>query len=545
MRGNPWKCPAFPAALMSYCSASLEAGTRAAVLKTLAIVLLLGVAGCSGGGSGSVPITVSGRVFDVSGAPPVGVAGATVTLRDSSGASLSSAVSASDGSYSLPVPPSTRTYIATSKSGYVNCNSSIFTLSSNGTLDVILLTPAGAKETADAINGGVGGSSWNDAFYSQSSWFGIDFLTTSGNDAPGLRIVAAPGDATVAYNNGADLFSTTPPTKSSNNQPLVGGYSASSGIYTFATNFNQVVELPLKKGEFSFALYAPQARTLVWSAATSGTTNTLFGVTSSASAAVAVGSLGTILTSSDGISWMSTPSGVNAHLNGVATSGTQFVAVGDSGTIVTSSDLITWTPRTSGTPNRLRGVAWTGSQFVSVGDAGTILTSADGASWTVQTSGTASDLYGVAGNGTQNIAVGAGGTILSSPSGAAWTPRTSHGGDILHSVTWSGVQFLIAGDNSPNGYGKPVQTSFDGIGWTGQSTASANPMNGSAWSGAQFMIVGSSSLSQTSSDGISWMQNDPLDISVDGFSVGITLYGVSWFKKQFIAVGTLGAIVAF
>src|SRR5882762_2800182 len=433
MRDRPWKGPAFAAALMSCCSAGLGAGAHAAALKTLTIALLLGVAGCGGGGgggsTGSGPITVSGQVFDASSAPAVGVSGATVTLRDASGAFLSSTVSASDGSYSLTVPASTRTYIATSKSGYVNCNSNIFTLSSsNGTFDVILLTPAGAKEAADAINGGVGGNSWSDAFYSQSSWFGIDFLTTSGNDAPGLRIVATPGDATVAYNNGADLFSTTPPTRSSNNQSLVGGYSASSGIYTFATNFNQVIELPLKKGEFSFALYVAQARTLVWSSARSGTTNTLFGVTSSASAAVAVGALGTILKSSDGISWTSTPSGVNAHLNGVATSGTQYVAVGDSGTIVTSPDLIAWTPRTSGTANRLRGVAWTESQFISVGDAGTILTSADGAAWTVRTSGTANDLYGVAGNGTQNVAVGAGGTILSSPTGAAWTPRTSQGG---------------------------------------------------------------------------------------------------------------------
>src|SRR3979411_2893448 len=114
-------------------------------LRTVCVLLLVfGLAACSGGGNGGgsgsapTPITVSGTVFDISGVP-VAFAGATVTLRAANGASLSSTTSAVDGSYSLVVPASTRVYVTTSKSGYVNCNSRIIALSASETHDVILL----------------------------------------------------------------------------------------------------------------------------------------------------------------------------------------------------------------------------------------------------------------------------------------------------------------------------------------------------------------------------------------------------------------------
>ena len=85
--------------------------------------------------------------------------------------------------------------------------------------------------------------------------------------------------------------------------------------------------------------------------------------------------IGTILTSSNGITWTTRTSGTTNSLYGVTWSGTQFVVVGLSGTILTSPDGITWTTRTSGTTNALNGVIWSGTQFVVVGNIGTILTS--------------------------------------------------------------------------------------------------------------------------------------------------------------------------
>ena len=72
-----------------------------------------------------------------------------------------------------------------------------------------------------------------------------------------------------------------------------------------------------------------------------------------------------------------------------------YVVVGSSGTILTSSDGISWTSRTSGTSNGLYGVTYGNSTFVAVGQTGTILTSSDGTSWTSRTSGISTGLYGV------------------------------------------------------------------------------------------------------------------------------------------------------
>jgi hypothetical protein len=44
-----------------------------------------------------------------------------------------------------------------------------------------------------------------------------------------------------------------------------------------------------------------------------------------------------------------------------------FVVVGSGGTILTSSDGVTWTQRTSGTSNRLYGVTYGNGTFVAVG----------------------------------------------------------------------------------------------------------------------------------------------------------------------------------
>ena len=106
---------------------------------------------------------------------------------------------------------------------------------------------------------------------------------------------------------------------------------------------------------------------------------------------VAVGDIGTILTSPDGITWTSRTSGVSVVLSGVTYSESLglFVAVGGSGTILTSPDGITWTSRTSGVSTDLRGTVYSEplGLFVAVGGNRIILTSSDGVTWTSRSSG--------------------------------------------------------------------------------------------------------------------------------------------------------------
>jgi hypothetical protein len=132
----------------------------------------------------------------------------------------------------------------------------------------------------------------------------------------------------------------------------------------------------------------------------------------------AVGSSGTILTSTNGTTWISQTIGAIAHLYGVSYSTTlaQWCAVGSPGTILTSTNGTTWISQTSGVIASLGGVSYstTLAQWCAVGSSGTILTSTNGTTWISQTSGVIAHLWGVSYSTTlaQWCAVGDSGTIL-------------------------------------------------------------------------------------------------------------------------------------
>ncbi len=172
--------------------------------------------------------------------------------------------------------------------------------------------------------------------------------------------------------------------------------------------------------------------TPAWSNSISGTTNQLNAVVFGGGQFVAVGSLGTILTSPDGINWTTQTSGVSSDLNGITYAGSQYLAVGSSGTVLTSPNGTSWTSRTSATGNQLTSVYYGSGNYVAVGNTGTIQTSPDGIAWTLRTSGVTKDIYGVTYGGNQFVAVGAyltgiadSTTILTSPDGINWTARSA------------------------------------------------------------------------------------------------------------------------
>lgn len=92
---------------------------------------------------------------------------------------------------------------------------------------------------------------------------------------------------------------------------------------------------------------------------------------------VIVADSGVIFTSTNGVAWnrVATPvQGTVKHLRAVVWTGSLFVAVGNLGTVLTSPTGATWTQRTSGVTYDLRGVAWSGQKLVAIGIGG-ILTS--------------------------------------------------------------------------------------------------------------------------------------------------------------------------
>jgi photosystem II stability/assembly factor-like uncharacterized protein len=185
----------------------------------------------------------------------------------------------------------------------------------------------------------------------------------------------------------------------------------------------------------------------------------------------AVGDVGTILSSTDGITWTSHTSGTANNLNGV-NHGTNYVAVGNSGTILTSGDGNTWTAHTlsPAITSNLRQVTSVGSIIVAVGDTGTIVTSKDGgATWTAQTLTSAPNLVGVAAESqfvenavadtslgfianAQFVAIDRVGNAYTSPNGLTWSNPVSTGTTSLNALVSSGFGYVSAGNAGATAY---------------------------------------------------------------------------------------------
>ena len=141
---------------------------------------------------------------------------------------------------------------------------------------------------------------------------------------------------------------------------------------------------------------------------------------------VAVGQGGAVLSSIDGLAW-TVRTGITKDLNGVTAAfkpsgSATYVAVGALGTIFFSGDGVKWSaakalPAAYKTTN-LTAVACdfdsTFSSFVAVGNAGAILASADGQTWSERVRATASNLAGVSYLNTSYWVVSGNGIILNS-----------------------------------------------------------------------------------------------------------------------------------
>ena len=217
---------------------------------------------------------------------------------------------------------------------------------------------------------------------------------------------------------------------------------------------------------------------------------------------VAVGDAGTILTSSDSISWtswVSQNSNTGNALCGVTYGKNTFVAVGQIGTIVTSSSKgNVWTSRTSGTSNNLWGVVYGKNAFVAVGEYGTILISLDGNTWTLQISGTTNYFSGVTYGKNTFVAVGGSGTIRTSSDGITWTSRTSGTSQNLLRVTYGKNTFVAVGQAGI------IYTSSDGITWTSRTSGTSQHLLSVTYGNKSFGAVGVSGIILTSSEGIVW-----------------------------------------
>lgn len=225
-------------------------------------------------------------------------------------------------------------------------------------------------------------------------------------------------------------------------------------------------------------------------------------VTGNGSAAIAGGTWGALLRSTNqGAAW-DTVNATLQSLHGVWDDGTTAVAVGNRGTILhRAHGGDTWSARASGTTTPLSAVWGQAGTFVVVGSSGTVRRSTDGGqTWSTITSGTTRHLNGVWGRDNLVIAVGTSGAIhRSTDGGQAWSAISTSGSSL--SSVWGENDLVIAVGNN----GTIRRSVNGGVDWSTVSSGTNNTLNHVWGEGDLVIAVGLSGTILRSTDaGESW-----------------------------------------
>ena len=170
--------------------------------------------------------------------------------------------------------------------------------------------------------------------------------------------------------------------------------------------------------------------------------------------------------------WTNRLSGLPYGLNDVIWDGAVFIAVGSGGTVLTSSDGIAWASIESGTDEDLSKIAFYGSDIYAVGDEIIMHSTDHGGSWTVKDRPTEAILQAVAVNSMQIVAGGyrrgwsTAINQISEDRGDTWQTFDSWPNEDLHMndlVYQDGL--FVASTPNPGGLDARVAVSSDGKTW--------------------------------------------------------------------------------
>lgn len=275
-------------------------------------------------------------------------------------------------------------------------------------------------------------------------------------------------------------------------------------------------------------------QTLHWELKSSPSiTSDLCGVAYGLNTYVAVGNNGIIITSPTADTWTERVSGTNEMLSSVVYGNNIFVCVGGDGTILTSPDAITWTRRVSPTITFLSKVIFNNGLFIVVGASGTILTSSDGINWSIQNTPVTVNLHSIVYGNNLYFAVGDNLTIIKSIDAINWEPTflTNNQASLpLNTICFGDTLFAAFGKNSANFRSNDFSIRFEFTLFVKKIDFYA-----SSFGSDMFVIVGDWGHIITSLNGKSWYENDY-------YTTGC-LFSITYFKNQFVAVGTNGLII--
>ena len=199
-----------------------------------------------------------------------------------------------------------------------------------------------------------------------------------------------------------------------------------------------------------------------------------------------------------------TPLPQGYSLNGAAVTANLRVAVGELGTILLSTDGVDWIMTTAPVVTNLNAVCFTQNGIVAVGDGGTILTSTTGTSWSLQESPTTNHLHSVTTGNGLIVAVGGRGTVTTSPTGSSWTLRNSQfGANVdLVDVSFGDGRFVTVGRAFHEDFIYGISAaSPDGINW--QTANGQGPFESVVFGNGVFLATTGSQFA-IGRDGLQW-----------------------------------------
>lgn len=228
--------------------------------------------------------------------------------------------------------------------------------------------------------------------------------------------------------------------------------------------------------------------------------------------------------------WTGTKVESGYSLSGITYGNGLYVAVGRLGKILTSSDGLSWSEVVSPTTNNLYKSAYSNGSFVIVGDSGTILTSSNGSSWVVRQLGKTYNLYDVIYANGKFVAVGSSGSVLTSSDGIIWTIQNiasfAFGG-----IAYGNGKFVAVGESLSK-----IYYSSDSVAWFSANYSGIGLLRSVAYGNNKFVGVGTSGTVYYSSDGLSWTP------AISGTDLGLS--SVFYGNDMFVAVGYSGAVIA-
>lgn len=197
------------------------------------------------------------------------------------------------------------------------------------------------------------------------------------------------------------------------------------------------------------------------------------------------------------------PTGRNLH--GVAYGNGRFVAVGDVGTVITSPDGEQWNLVASGQGIGLSSVVFGGGRFIAAGQDGTLYHSTDGLTWTQQSIRGGGELKEIAFGAGRWVIFHGDGRMLTSTDGESWSACIG-AAPPLTQLAYEGALFGAFGPGgSKDEPSRVLYTSADGLTWaTATRLAAAQVSPTFVYGGGRYLAMAAPQSGASSADGLAW-----------------------------------------